>query len=66
MNLTTSLNLNQSNARSSLNTQIRIPIRKLSCAQISVKQKLARALNKDSDLVGVLKSISKAFQSKLR
>ena len=55
------MGLDQSNARSSLSTQIKILIKQLACAKIKAKQKSVKALNKDQDVVEALKSRLKVF-----
>lgn len=47
MYLTASLGLDQSNTRDNLDTTIKILIRQFACAKINIKQKSAKALNKD-------------------
>ncbi len=59
------MDLDQSNSRSSSSIQTRILIKQLVHAKIRAKQKLARALNKDSDLVGVLRSRLKGLRGEL-
>lgn len=51
INLITSLYIDQSNTKSSLNTQIEIKIRQLAWVLIRIKSESARILSKNQDLI---------------